>query len=142
MLTAGRIAGRQNADDFCGQARALATLCTMLREQGLTTLVYSGFTFSELEAGVLPDAQLLLTSADLLMDGRFVQNLPTSRPWRGSDNQRLIALSPCYRRRLDAWNEPVGQSFELRLRGDGQAEVIGIPPRGFGELCALEGHHV
>lgn len=29
---------------------------------------------------------------DVLVDGRFCQDLPTQKPWRGSDNQRLIRL--------------------------------------------------
>jgi len=128
-------------EPFC-QARALAALAGELRQQGLSVMLYSGFTLAELAAGVVPDADLLLANADLLIDGRFRQDLPTTRPWRGSDNQRLIALSPCYRRRVDAWNEPVGHSFELRLRANGEAEVIGIPPNGFGEPHIQESGHV
>ncbi|XLM22822.1 anaerobic ribonucleoside-triphosphate reductase activating protein, partial [Chromobacterium piscinae] len=29
---------------------------------------------------------------DVLIDGSYRQDLPTSKPWRGSDNQRLIRL--------------------------------------------------
>jgi len=119
-------------EPFC-QARALAALSGSLQQQGLSVMLYSGFRFAELIAGAVPDADLLLAKADLLMDGRFLQDLPTTRPWRGSDNQRLIGLSPRYAESVEDWNRPVGHSFELHLRAGGQMEVVGIPPAGLTE---------
>jgi anaerobic ribonucleoside-triphosphate reductase activating protein len=91
-------------------------------------MVYSGYTLEELTAGRVPDAELLLNAADLLMDGPYVKDLPTQRPWRGSDNQRLIALSGRYADKVEAWNEPLGQDFEMRVSADGTLEILGIPP--------------
>ena len=119
-------------EPFC-QARALAALSGELQQQGLSVMVYSGFTFAELMAGAVPDAGLLLAKADLLMDGPFFQDLRTTRPWRGSDNQRLISLSSRYAGFVDEWNKPLGRSFELRLRTGGQLEIVGIPPAGLPE---------
>ncbi|KIA79176.1 ribonucleoside-triphosphate reductase [Chromobacterium piscinae] len=34
----------------------------------------------------------ILRYVDVLIDGSYRQDLPTSKPWRGSDNQRLIRL--------------------------------------------------
>ncbi|WP_434627271.1 anaerobic ribonucleoside-triphosphate reductase activating protein [Chromobacterium sp. CV08] len=34
----------------------------------------------------------VLRFVDVLVDGRYRRDLPTSKPWRGSDNQRLIRL--------------------------------------------------
>ncbi|AUH50919.1 anaerobic ribonucleoside-triphosphate reductase activating protein [Chromobacterium sp. ATCC 53434] len=34
----------------------------------------------------------VLRFVDVLVDGRYRRELPTSKPWRGSDNQRLIRL--------------------------------------------------
>jgi anaerobic ribonucleoside-triphosphate reductase activating protein len=118
------------------QAWALAALARRIRRAGLSVMVYSGYTLAELTSGKLPSAKKLLRSSDLLMDGRFRSDLPTLKPWRGSDNQRLISLSDRYAHEVDAWNQPVGQMFEMRVRSDGTLEVLGIPPKG---LAAHDG---
>jgi len=111
------------------QARALASLAARLRDTGLSVMAYSGFTLDQLLAGVAPDALALLNACDLLMDGPYLRGSATQKPWRGSDNQQLIALSDRYAtEQIAAWNQPVGQSFELRVAPDGTLEVLGIPP--------------
>ena len=35
----------------------------------------------------------LLQDVDVLIDGPYLKDLPTTKPWRGSDNQRLIRLA-------------------------------------------------
>jgi anaerobic ribonucleoside-triphosphate reductase activating protein len=112
------------------QAGALAHLAESVRRAGLSVMVYSGYTFAELQAGTVPHAARLLSTADLLMDGRYSQDLPTDRPWRGSDNQRLVALSDRYANRVEAWNGSTGQDFEVHVRADGTLEILGIPPAG------------
>lgn len=111
------------------QAQALAALSRVLRRSGLSVMTYSGYTLEELRAGHLHGADALLAETDLLLDGRYIQRLPTARPWRGSDNQRLIALSDRYRGRVEEWNRPTGQQFEVRVNETGQVEFLGIPPR-------------
>ncbi|MCX5647716.1 MAG: 4Fe-4S single cluster domain-containing protein [Planctomycetota bacterium] len=118
------------------QARALGILAQRIRRAGLSVMVYSGYTVEQLVSGVEPDAMWLLYSTDLVMDGPYRRELPTQRPWRGSDNQRLIALSQRYADRVEEWNRPVGQDFEVRVRADGTLEVLGIPPAA---LSAREG---
>jgi anaerobic ribonucleoside-triphosphate reductase activating protein len=110
------------------QAGALASLSQRVRRTGLSIMVYSGYTFAELTSGHVPDAKLLLDTADLLMDGPYMKDLPTQRPWRGSDNQRLIALSARYADRVEVWNQPLGQDFEMRISAEGTIEILGIPP--------------
>lgn len=112
------------------QARALARLAGAVRRSGLTVMAYSGYTLEQLASGALPDVRLLLDCLDLLLDGPYVQELPTQKPWRGSDNQRLLALSARYADGVEAWNRPTGQDFEVRVRTDGTLEVLGIPPVG------------
>jgi anaerobic ribonucleoside-triphosphate reductase activating protein len=118
------------------QARALGILAQRIRRAGLSVMVYSGYTVEQLVSVVEPDAMWLLYSTDLVMDGPYRRELPTQRPWRGSDNQRLIALSQRYADRVEEWNRPVGQDFEVRVRADGTLEVLGIPPAA---LSAREG---
>jgi len=53
---------------------------------------YSGFTFEELISGTVGDhAAELLSLLDVLVDGRFVQELKdVSLLFRGSSNQRVL----------------------------------------------------
>lgn len=120
------------------QARALGVLAQRIRRTGLSVMAYSGFILEELLSGIVPDAIWLLYSADLLMDGPYRRELPTQRPWRGSDNQRLIALSGRYAGQVDRWNEAVGQTFEVRIGPHGTLEVIGIPPSGWGRPVEVD----
>ncbi len=119
------------------QAHALAELSRQLRAMGLTVMVYTGFTLEQLRQGALPYAEKLLAQTDLLLDGPYRQELPTQRPWRGSENQRLIALTERYRDRVAQWNEPTGQQFEIHFDGGGAIEILGIPPRELVEAVAF-----
>ena len=120
------------------QASALAAMSHGLRETGLTVMAYSGFTLSQLESDVVPGATELLGEIDLLLDGPFCEDEPTAKPWRGSDNQRLIALSSRYQGFVSLWNAPLGQDFEIRFLGQGQVEFLGFPPRSSGDGVPVE----
>ena len=55
---------------------------------------YTGYTYERLLAGEVPDALALLEQVDVLVDGRFVEELKDiSLRFRGSSNQRLIDLN-------------------------------------------------
>lgn len=111
------------------QPQALAALSRRLRSAGLSVMVYSGFTLGQLLGEAMPHARELLAQADLLLDGPYREDLPTDRPWRGSDNQQLISLTARYEDRVAGWNRPTGQQFEIYLNDDGKFEILGIPPR-------------
>jgi anaerobic ribonucleoside-triphosphate reductase activating protein len=119
------------------QARALAAVARQVRGADLTVMVYSGRTHEELLSGTIPDAMFLLEAADLLVDGPYKRELPTQKPWRGSDNQRLIALSHRYAGQVEGWNGESGQQFEVRVSADGGIEVLGIPPQSLAEALSL-----
>jgi anaerobic ribonucleoside-triphosphate reductase activating protein len=116
------------------QAQALAKLARKVRVEGLSLMSYSGFTHEKLLSGAIPHADELLRETDLLLDGPYRGDLPTNRPWRGSDNQRLICLSDRHREQISEWNLPKGQQFELRLSSQGNLEVLGIPPADLSDL--------
>lgn len=55
--------------------------------------VYSGYTYEELNASPNKATQAILRVADVLVDGRFIEEQKTlSLPFRGSRNQRIIEL--------------------------------------------------
>lgn len=109
------------------QAGGLARLAEGARAQGLSVMVYSGYTLAELRAQG-PAAARLLAATDLLVDGRYdATRRTTTRRYIGSDNQVLHFLTPRYSPedpRLHAAN-----TLELRLRG-GEITLNGWPVLG------------
>jgi anaerobic ribonucleoside-triphosphate reductase activating protein len=77
------------------QAEALIELARKTREAGLSVWAYSGYLYEELVAGVPSEAaRQLLEQTDVLVDGRFVEELKSLELlWRGSSNQRLIDVA-------------------------------------------------
>lgn len=39
-----------------------------------------------------PEIRRILSKVDVLIDGKYEKDNPTTKPWRGSDNQRLIKI--------------------------------------------------
>lgn len=75
------------------QPAGLAALLRALKERGVHSLVYSGYTFETLARGLQSEVQEVLELADLLIDGPFVAALTEGAgSWTGSANQRVIDL--------------------------------------------------
>ncbi len=72
------------------QPEAFAELARQIRAKSQKTIwCYSGFTFEQLVLN--PKTHALLEQLDVLVDGRFVQELrDEDLLYRGSSNQRLI----------------------------------------------------
>ncbi|WKZ33565.1 MAG: 4Fe-4S single cluster domain-containing protein [Thermodesulfobacteriota bacterium] len=106
------------------QPRGLRELLAAARARGLSTLVYTGFTLEELEAGLLTRECLPLI--DVLVDGPYRIDMPekTLLP-RGSTNQRFHFLTDRYS--LNDLMLP--GRVELFISGDGT-----VKETGFGSL--------
>jgi len=50
--------------------------------------LWTGYTLEQLQAD--PARSVMLSYIDVLIDGKYEQTLPTKKPFRGSDNQRLV----------------------------------------------------
>lgn len=110
------------------QAAPLAALAARVRGEGLSVMVFSGFTLAELRASPDPAVAALLGATDLLVDGRFERGrLDSGRRWIGSTNQVLHFLTDRYR--PDDPRFAMGNTVELRLVG-GQVVVNGWPGAG------------
>ena len=72
------------------QPESFSKLAKLLKEQGYEVASYSGYTFEELLAGT-EEQKELLSSIDILIDGRFIlaqKSLEVA--FRGSRNQRIL----------------------------------------------------
>jgi len=105
--------------DPLAQPQSAAKLCAALRDAGVHTIVYTGFSCEELVAASSPEIALVLEAADVLVDGPYIQALHDPRlPYRGSTNQRIIDLAASRRART-----PVLLDWE-------REEPISILPEG------------
>lgn len=67
---------------------AILKLCQAFKQRypAKTIWLWTGYVYEEI-------AELeLLSDVDVLIDGKYEQDQPTSQPWRGSANQRVIQL--------------------------------------------------
>ena len=101
----------------------------------LDILCYSGYPLTTLEKR----HPRLLEKLDALIPEPYVDTLPLSHLWRGSQNQPLIALSSLgterYAPYLDAAAEAFGKRIQIQLDGR-RLWSIGIPARG--DMAALQ----
>jgi anaerobic ribonucleoside-triphosphate reductase activating protein len=109
------------------QPHACAELARDVRRQGLSVMVFSGYTLDELRKMTEPGVPRLLSATDLLVDGRFERDHPEpagGRRWIGSSNQRMHFLSARYTEADPRMRAP--NTIEIRL-GKGSVSVHGWP---------------
>ena len=110
------------------QAGPLAVLSKTVRDAGLSVMCYTGFTFGELRERRHAEIDRLLNNIDILVDGRYEQDLAANYRWRGSSNQRVHFLSDAYRDLEDDGNET--GHVEMLIQQAGYA-TTGVWPPGF-----------
>ena len=107
------------------QAEGVAELCRLVKAQGRSVMVYTGYTLAELRAKQSPAVDALLAEVDLLVDGRYEQGKPErTRRWIGSSNQVMHFLTPRYAPTDARFSTP--NTVELRLV-NGQLTINGWP---------------
>ena len=75
------------------QARECAELAKAAHSYGLNVWGYTGYMLEYLQIHGNQDQKALLEEIDVLVDGRYVEELRSlSLEWRGSSNQRIIYL--------------------------------------------------
>lgn len=114
------------------QAGALAPLVSYVRTHTeLDILSYSGFTLEEILEGP-EEMRVLLRNLDMLIDGRFVEELRLAHPWMGSSNQRLHMLTPRARRKYRRALEGAEGTNVMHVGlGDNRIHLIGVPGDDF-----------
>lgn len=113
------------------QAIALAKLGERMQSAGFSVMTFSGYTYDQLRAANNPEWEALLAVTDILVDGPFIQARYTNRlPWIGSDNQRLILLTPRYVNLAHTFSPDRANSVEIRILPDGYIFVNGFAFKG------------
>lgn len=79
------------------QPKVLGAYFSAVKKMGLTTVIYSGFTYEYLRKQNSPAITKVLEHTDILVDGPYRHDLQDkSLIWRGSTNQRILFLSDIY----------------------------------------------
>lgn len=109
------------------QAQGLAVVAQGAQSLGLSVMVFSGYTKTELNVMQLPGVDQLLRYTDVLVDGPYEASLPEiSRRWAGSTNQQFHYLTARYDARIES-NGEVERVLEVRLGTDGSVFINGWP---------------
>lgn len=117
------------------QAAGAAQLAAGVRAQGLSVMIFSGYTHEVLRRRAKDELGVaaLLAACDLLVDGPYVEaRHDVTRRWIGSRNQRLIFLSERYQG--DDPRFAAENTVELRLGPKGL--IVNGWPGGAGEVLS------
>lgn len=118
------------------QAAAAAVVAAEFQAAGLGVMTFTGYTYGDLQrwSAGRQDIAALLAATDLLADGPYLADRPERhRPWVGSTNQGLRALTPRYRNRIPGAEVPAPDRLEIRIAADGTVAV-----NGWAETSQLE----
>jgi anaerobic ribonucleoside-triphosphate reductase activating protein len=118
---------------------ALLTLVTQIRGEAtapgglaegreLDILVYTGHEWAELDE----TQRAAAGAADVLVTGRYQVGNPTTLVWRGSENQRLLPLTPLGERRYAPHvdRRTAAPAVQVDLDDEGRLRIIGVPHAG------------
>jgi anaerobic ribonucleoside-triphosphate reductase activating protein len=107
------------------QAAPLARLAAATRARRVSVMTFTGYGYADLLdwSSTRPDIAELLADTDLLADGPFrADRIDHTRPWIGSTNQGLRALTERYR---DVEFVTLPDRVEVRIGADGAIAVNG-----------------
>lgn len=111
------------------QAAALEKFCMEVRKLKLDVICFSGFRYEELKNGKVPFGRNLLNYIDILVDGKYIEELNTESYLRGSDNQRIIHLKNTYKKYENQMNALKNRNVEFKLVDNKTIFIAGIPPK-------------
>jgi anaerobic ribonucleoside-triphosphate reductase activating protein len=129
LTLAGRIEGVTiSGGEPFEQPAPLLDLLRLLGGSGLGVIVFTGFTWRELQA--MPVAPAILARADAVIAGRYVRSKHAGRGLLGSSNQEIRLVTSRYG--LDDFRRVPPR--EVIVRADGSATATGVSAWHPGEL--------
>ena len=79
------------------QPDAVGRLCRLIRQKGLSVMLFTGWEFEQIHRSNDQKVRQLLSQIDILVSGPFVKRLANKDLiWRGSSNQQITFLTDRY----------------------------------------------
>lgn len=111
------------------QARALLPLLKELQREKLDIICYTGFRYEDILNDKIPFGKNLLEYIDILIDGKYIEELNNESYLRGSDNQRIIHLKNTYKNYEKKMKELKNRNIEIKIIDNKTLFIAGIPPK-------------
>lgn len=116
------------------QAEELSLLLPELRSISTDILIYTGYTFEQLNAMHSAAVNKVLKNTAVLIDGEYIQERNNGCPLRGSDNQRVIFFDEEYRTAYEGYMQR-GNEIQNFQTG-GSVVSVGIHSADYPEQLA------
>ena len=108
------------------QAEGLLWLAIQSKNIGLSIILFTGYTFDELERENFPYYSELLAHCDIIIEGPFIQTKPDNkRNWVGSTNQVIHYNTEFYQAGIEYDREYI-DGIEMRFKND-ELLISGFP---------------
>ncbi len=105
------------------QLKPLLFLLSEVRHKTtLSIILFSGYTFEEIR--LMPAAEQLFSTIDVLIAGRYDPSLPTQNPWLGSGNKTVHFFTPRY----SIKDLSIVPPAEVMIASNGEIISSGIAP--------------
>jgi anaerobic ribonucleoside-triphosphate reductase activating protein len=109
------------------QAKGLSYIGERCQSANLSVMVFTGYTWGELQKLALPYTEELVRCTDVLVDGPYLPELQEDRRnWVGSKNQRFFYFTDRYGHGIE-YDPRYRRSTEIRVGYDGSIRVNGWP---------------
>lgn len=99
------------------------SLCELVTKINKGIIIYSGYTLEELKQMKSEVISLILRKIDVLIDGRYIEELNDDLPFRGSSNQCIHLFSDRYKE----FYSTVIERKTITMKKDGFLYLYGIP---------------
>lgn len=110
------------------QAEKLIILLKKLKKKKLDVICYTGFLYEDILKNKIPFGKELLKYIDILIDGKYNEELNTGSYLRGSDNQRILHLKNTYKKYEKKMNGLKNRNVEIKIIDEKTLFIAGIPP--------------
>lgn len=104
------------------QAEDLKNLLTEFKKKEINTLVYTGYTYEQLQLNYSD----ILCLCDYLIDGPYIKTMPSKCRWAGSGNQRFLKLENGKIKKDLTDCEEYSQTAEIIIDESGNITITGF----------------
>ena len=113
------------------QAKKLKRLLLEIEKLELDIICYSGYKLEELEKNIVEGSKELLQHIDILVDGKYIEELNTGEYLRGSSNQNIHHLKNTYKSQEEKMNNYKNRGIEISFKSENDIFITGIPPQNW-----------